>query len=144
MFKEKWIEIIKNSNYIPKDMTLTKPDNFNDKLDEFLSNISREVYNSAHNELTEEDVIRHVKDQFNRSRDLNIRSMYTHIYNAYMELINQRRQEAWADFKERVRYLVFRILTAIGIAAVIMATYYLAARWGIQLPMTRAVLGAPL
>lgn len=64
-------------------------------------------------------------------------SDYSSLLNRYEKLINERKQDAYADLVERFRYLLFRILTAVGIAIVILGTGYLAHKWGIPLPFLR-------
>jgi hypothetical protein len=49
--------------------------------------------------------------------------------NSYKEILR-------IDLKEKQRYLFFRILTAIGIAAVVLATAYIANKYSIPLPLS--------
>jgi hypothetical protein len=62
-------------------------------------------------------------------------------YSSAITLIEEYRdayaQDKKADLVDRLRYLVFRIATAIGIAAVILTTGYLAHRWNIPLTLLR-------
>jgi CRISPR/Cas system-associated protein Csx1 len=50
-------------------------------------------------------------------------------------LMDFRRQEDWADSVEKTRLFLFRMLTAIGLASIILTTYYLGDRWGIPMPL---------
>ncbi len=60
---------------------------------------------------------------------------YVKLIDNYEALKNERKMEVWADFREKLRFLVFRMLTAIGIASVILLTSFLAMTWGIPLPL---------
>ncbi|MEW7973859.1 MAG: hypothetical protein AB2821_10295 [Candidatus Thiodiazotropha endolucinida] len=144
MFREKWIERMKGRDWISKDLTLTKPEDFTKHLETFLEKIIKETREQAVKGKDEQQLIEHMRHHLGKSPLHNARRSYYETYNAYQILVDERRQEAKADMVERIRYLLFRMLTAIGIAAVVMGTYYLAGEWGIELPMARAVLGAPL
>jgi hypothetical protein len=52
-------------------------------------------------------------------------------------LVDARRQEDWADLKEKIRFIIFRLATGIGLAAILLATYRVAApdMLDIHLPM---------
>ena len=52
-------------------------------------------------------------------------------------LKNEYDQALKADLIERRRFLRYRIYTAVGIAAVLLITGYLAQRWNIPLPLLR-------
>ncbi|MEW8548575.1 MAG: hypothetical protein AB2693_34165 [Candidatus Thiodiazotropha sp.] len=138
MFKEKWTARLKN-----RDLTLTKPEDFTRHLETFLEKMIKETGEMAVQGKDEQQRIEHMKRQLGKSHLSNAIRSYRETYSAYHALVDVRRQEAKADMVERIRYLLFRMLTAIGIAAVVLATYYLAGVWGIQMPMARA-LGAPL
>jgi hypothetical protein len=59
---------------------------------------------------------------------------------------NIHKQESWADFWDKVRFITFRLATAIGIAAIVLTTAWLAQRWNIRLPLhslNPASLAAP-
>lgn len=55
----------------------------------------------------------------------------------HRELLSIEKQTTRADIETKIRYLIFRILTAIGIAAVILGTGYIAHKLGIPLPLLR-------
>ncbi|MEW8070682.1 MAG: hypothetical protein AB2826_09675 [Candidatus Thiodiazotropha sp.] len=143
MFKEKWIDILTNWDMIHKDLKLTDPNDFNNLFESFLGKIIKDARKMGIDGKDEEHILKHMKHHLDRSPLKNLRRSYLETYNGYQTLADKRRQEARADMVERIRYLFFRILTAIGIAVVVMVTYYLAGEWGIQLPMAK-VLGAPL
>ncbi|MBT3042972.1 MAG: hypothetical protein KME67_08950 [Candidatus Thiodiazotropha sp. (ex Codakia orbicularis)] len=144
MFKDNWIEFINGRKWYPTHLQLTKPEDFNKHLDFFLEQSIKRVHEMTRNGSNEAQVIAYMKDQFQQSDVRNIKTTYMRMHDSFKVVLNERHQEARADMKERIRYFIFRMLTAIVIATVVMGTYYLAGEWGIQLPMTRAVLGAPL
>ncbi|MEW8288744.1 MAG: hypothetical protein AB2697_22400 [Candidatus Thiodiazotropha endolucinida] len=144
MFKERWTDLLANWDMIHKDLKLTDPNDFNKLFESFLGKITKDARKMGIDGKDEEHILKHMKHHLGNSPLQNLRRSYSETYNGYQTLADKRRQEAKADMVERIRYLFFRMLTAIGIAAVVMTTYYLAGEWGIQLPMARAVLGAPL
>jgi hypothetical protein len=85
-----------------------------------------------------------VFEDFNSPAGSNpFRSMRTKLINSYNLLsrrytstIETHDEILRIDMKEKIRYLCFRILTAIGIAAVVLATAWLAHKFGIQLPLS--------
>ena len=50
-------------------------------------------------------------------------------------LLSARKQEDWADSWEKFRLFIFRMATGIGLAALVLITYWLANRWGIPMPL---------
>ncbi|MEW8042490.1 MAG: hypothetical protein AB2800_20075 [Candidatus Thiodiazotropha endolucinida] len=143
MFKEKWMELMTDRDWIHKDLKLTDPNDFNNLFESFLGKIIKDARKMGIDGKDEEHILEHMRYHLGRSPLQNLRRSYIETYNGYQALVDERRQEAKADMVERIRYLFFRMLTAIGIAIVVMVTYYLAGEWGIQLPMAK-VLGAPL
>lgn len=67
----------------------------------------------------------------------NIRQSYNSLLSQYDQLIDARRQEDLMDFWAHVRSLLFRVLTALGIAAVVLLTGWLAQMLQIPLPAFR-------
>ena len=61
----------------------------------------------------------------------------TVLIKKHRELLSIEKQTTRADIETKIRYLIFRILTAIGIAAVILGTGYIAHKLGIPLPLLR-------
>lgn len=57
----------------------------------------------------------------------------------YISLSDLRKQESRADWETNLRYLLFRALTAVSIAATVLATGWLAHIWGIPLPLLRLI-----
>jgi len=67
----------------------------------------------------------------------NLVSGYERMHEEHAHLINVRKQEIYSDLVERFRLLLFRVLTAIGIATVVLCTGYFANKFGIPLPLLR-------
>lgn len=63
---------------------------------------------------------------------------YAFIHKRLAKMVDEKKQEVWATTTDRLIALAFRMLTAIGIAAVVLATAAIADRYGINLPMVRA------
>ena len=55
-----------------------------------------------------------------------ILSCYTRMHNRYHSIRDVERKESRKDYSERLRYLFFRFATAVSLAAVILATSYIA------------------
>lgn len=146
-FKERWLErcrFIRSKDFIVEfigNSKPIKPDDFQSKVENIFAEQLLEAfakYDIEHQEL---------RDRMN-NRDIPItlkkhigyaHTLYEKAFVMYQAIENERKQEAWADMKERIRYLVFRVLTAVGIAAVVLGTGYLAQCWGIPLPLLRVV-----
>ena len=62
---------------------------------------------------------------------------YEQCYQLLEQAMKVKTENLHMDLIERVRFLFFRILTAVGIAAVILGTSYLAKIWEIPIPMLR-------
>ncbi|WP_316365370.1 hypothetical protein [Candidatus Thiodiazotropha sp. CDECU1] len=142
MFKDNWIKKINSRDWIHRDISLTEPSQLHTQIVTILETTAKDAHDMTNNGDDEHRILEHTKHRLVKPHLENIRVSYSAMYTAYKALVDERRQEAKADMVERIRYLIFRILTAIGIAVVVMWTYYLAGEWGIELPMTRAVLGA--
>lgn len=54
-------------------------------------------------------------------------------------LFDQRKQEDWADVREKARFLIFRSALALMIMAVVLLTAYLSKRWDLPLPLMRSL-----
>jgi len=68
-----------------------------------------------------------------------IRGNYTVLYDIYSDLINEEKAINRIETKAYVRALFFRFLTTLGIGFGIMLIYYLAQKWGINMPLMRGV-----
>ena len=63
---------------------------------------------------------------------------YAFIHKRLSKMVDEKKQEVWATTTDRLIALAFRMLTAVGIAAVVLATAAIADHCGINLPMVRA------
>ncbi|MDO6763403.1 hypothetical protein [Agarivorans sp. 1_MG-2023] len=73
----------------------------------------------------------------NRNARPHINNSYGQLYNQNKQLLDLLKQEAKADRQAKFRFFVLRMATGIGIAAIVLATGYLAQKLGIPLPMLR-------
>jgi hypothetical protein len=65
------------------------------------------------------------------------RSCYQSLVSRHKELLNIEVQVRKSDLESKMRFLIFRILTAIGIAVVILGTGFVAHELEIPLPLLR-------
>ena len=65
------------------------------------------------------------------------KEMYRAIIRSHKELLNVEIQIRKSDLESKARFLIFRLLTAIGIAAVILGTGVIAYELQIPLPLLR-------
>jgi hypothetical protein len=68
-----------------------------------------------------------------------IQESYAAMRTRYELMCTERANEAWAAFTDRVQALCFRMATGIGIAAIILATGWLAQHWNIPIPLLRII-----
>lgn len=73
----------------------------------------------------------------NRSDGMAIYQAYCEAYYVFQNIKDIKRHESRADYSDRIRYLVFRFLTAASIAAVVLVTGWVAKELGIPLPLLR-------
>lgn len=64
-------------------------------------------------------------------------SEYAERERLYLSAVDIKKSSDWNEIKVHFRNLVFRGLTTLTIGGSIMFIYWLAARWGIQLPLLR-------
>ena len=107
---------------------------------EYESDWQNTVARAVHEELRELDIKQKEeieKRLIDKIQSSNAVGSYNRIAEEFYELIDLRKQEVWADFVERFRLLLFRVLTAVGIATVVLVTGYIANKLGIPLPLLR-------
>jgi hypothetical protein len=87
------------------------------------------------------------REQKNASRDMDacLEKIYARLVEseasalaaqtAFKNVIDARKQEDWADSREKFRLFVFRMATGIGLAAILLFTYWFADRLGIPMPL---------
>ena len=86
-------------------------------------------------------------DTFNFWEYIGINLKRTSIFFSGSRVINRlgrlsisvKTNSAHVDLIDRYRFLLFRLLTAIGFAIILLATGYLAKIWEIPLPLLRIV-----
>ena len=91
-----------------------------------------------HQPLTQEQV----REVLSKKPDRNVESMKAHLIrshrlwlSAWTTISNVDRRTIWAESNHHRRIFLFRVITAMSMAAVIMGTYYLAEIWGVHLPL---------
>lgn len=138
MIKEKWMEILKKFR---GSNDYWEPAQFDSNLDKYFDHIVERTLEMKKNlapDITVKDQMAKFRlhDTGNPNRS-NIMSMYKDLYDNYNILTNIRKQEVWADYSDRNRFLVYRVLTTIGIAGVVLLTYWIAHKLEIPLPMLK-------
>ena len=74
-------------------------------------------------------------NQYSRKAN-ELRASYRILYEENEKINYTHDKILKIDMKERTRYLIFRVLTAIGIAAVVLVTAWIAKEYGITLPLS--------
>ena len=64
-----------------------------------------------------------------------VKTAYRRQHTMLTNFLDDRKQDDKAEFWDRARYTTFRLLTTIGIAMIVMASYYVADRLGIPMPL---------
>lgn len=118
---------------------------FTEKVKAFQTDvISRTIEIAGRNDLSIEEIA----NQFDNTRgnQRNPNSSRSDLVKSHAILIRQNSnlrdiylQESNLDLKERWRFLLFRIATGLGFAAIVLLTGFLAKTWGIPLPLLRMV-----
>ncbi len=62
---------------------------------------------------------------------------YSTLFHAHEGFLSVEKQDSSADYRERRRFLAFRILTALGIALIVLGTSWIAKCLEIALPLSR-------
>ncbi len=95
----------------------------------FRQNFEEESHKFSEFLNSKEHNVNHKKKQY-------LTSSYKRMYDLYDDTIQKRKEILNIDLQERIRFLVFRIATAIGIAGVVLLTAYIAHKYGIPLPLS--------
>jgi hypothetical protein len=101
--------------------------NGNDDKEKKNNNVTPKNFDEYHS-VSEQNQYSRMKSNVVISHRIHSTRHYT-FKNAYDEILR-------IDLKEKQRYLFFRILTAIGIAGVVLGTAWVANRYGIPLPLS--------
>lgn len=113
------------------------PDEFKNELRGSIINFQRQLLPYL-DQSREQEYKKIVEDEANGNGSFNqTLKTYNALQQQLASMTDRRKQAVKADFLDRSRFLIFRMLTAIGIATVILATGYLAHKWGIPLPLLR-------
>lgn len=113
--KEKWrtnLELIKNS--YPQSLML--PKDVEKLIDTTKENILRAITKNIDNDDIRKRIIRDVENELSISNNptpINkIRTDYRALHFRFTKLSDTRKQDAWADLTDRIRYLIFRLFRA--------------------------------
>lgn len=135
-FKSTWISKIRGfkiarEQHYRYNALLRKPDEISVELD---SAIGRALKNLRLDPGKTEELLRSVKEDRSYSE---VKGVMKDVVAAHKELLDIETQTRRSDIETKKRFLLFRILTAIGIAMVVLATAYVAQKFGIRLPLVR-------
>ncbi|MEO7622901.1 MAG: hypothetical protein ABIS30_07520 [Gallionella sp.] len=140
------------------DESIPDPSRFNDQFDNLLVELARAVAeDSGRQELlknpynTKKQIRERYSNLFDSHDEESINSWqpdgfkhklkksYAAVFYSEKYLSDTRRQEDWATSWDHFKAFLFRLLTAIMIAGVVLATGYYANRIGIPIPMLRGL-----
>jgi len=112
---------------------------FDKELDNLMKHVARKASQEVRNGRTLDDAA--ILKMLTDDKDFTIpkshlSGSYSKALTAYEKMSNQESRLSKFDFKERVRFLLFRICTAISIAAVILGTAIVAKELGVSLPLS--------
>ena len=148
MIKENGLKerIVRNIKPILTGFHATKPDQYKAELKalciESIVRIRTKRGETTLSEMEIQEIKKEIEEEFfQQQKNLNLghklNATYSRMYSEYTRIKVMQKNESNADYSERMRYLAFRLLTAIGIAAVILSTSYLANKWDIPLSFIR-------
>jgi len=85
-----------------------------------------------------EDIIQTLlrKDNAFIQQKSDLITVYSRLHRLASKLSDTENRLSKFDLKERIRFFTFRVLTAIGIAAVVLGTAFVAHNLGIPLPLS--------
>ena len=87
----------------------------------------------SENDVIKADVSKNIKGHIHSQ----VCSKYVTLWNELKSANDLYIQEKKSDLNNRLRYLLFRMLTGVGIAAIILIMGYCAKKWEIPLPLLR-------
>jgi hypothetical protein len=141
-FKEKWMENLKSRAAFARGRELDGPAEFEESIWALASSVAKGVKDqSIHipeeggDEVAIRDILRLALA--NDSGLKRAKLSYSKVCSLASELTNERIVESRADLAEKFRFLFFRIVLAISLAAVVVATYAVADYLGVPMPMIR-------
>lgn len=71
-----------------------------------------------------------------------IRAAYGRVWEQRAKLLDERQQEQWANLRDHIRSLIFRALTTLMIAGIVLGTGWMAKAYEIPLPLLRLGAGS--
>mgnify|MGYP000485748916 FL=1 len=132
--KTDFVESIKNHNFVINDHK--SPDKFRDSVEELVTEVFLLGIKTTSSENDNQPKIKQLLIEKDKHIS-NVCNTYAVMDSRYKTATDYKEQYQSADLIERKRYLLFRILTATGIAAVILLTGYLAQKLNIPLPLLK-------
>ncbi|WP_020409827.1 hypothetical protein [Hahella ganghwensis] len=126
---------VKEIEKIWKSGSILIPEEYGKQLDNLLRTTLK--HGAAYNKETPEERYRTLMGQYTDLVD-GLNKKYQKLYSKHSEYLKEERLVAKLDLRERLRYLVFRMLTGVGIAAIVLATGWIAKEFEIPLPLLRA------
>lgn len=131
----------------------SEPAVFSSQFDECLTNVFRSV---ASNELYRERILQAKTGQGQMEELLKcietmpgvnndaakLRASYGRVWEQRATLLDERKQEQWANLRDHLRSLIFRTLTTLMIAGIVLGTGWMAKAYEIPLPLLRLGAGS--
>lgn len=137
-FNERWYDFI--DGYKSR-LTVVDPDNVKEALIGRTIDCVNNIRNSDPNRLAkmkEDDFIEDLTAAVSKDQSFHNHLEDFRKQNEFLqELKTTRREYDWADSVTHVRNMIYRIATAIGIATVVVVTYWVAHKLEIPLPLLR-------
>lgn len=131
---EEWEKFLKA---IPPRADPLHPTAFNNAIDKIVVEAAKLARKADIDGLADPEILAELKRRNldNLSNAARVRTDYANAFSTMKDLSNARKQYDWAHFWENFRLLVFRVLSAMGIAAVVLGTYYIGWKAGIPMPL---------
>ena len=142
MLSVNWKDVLTAYPGRPRVKDIAEPHEFREMLNGLCASVCNDALalkaqNRGDDSIKQEIAARVTQGRFNIEA---INSAYVRVTSEHAWLASQQKQVVWADFWEKTRYLMFRVLTTIGIAAIVLLTAALAHWWEIPLPMLSRVV----
>lgn len=143
---DRWLKTLDDIN-VPGRQHRVPPEDFNNSFDQFAAQLARNVAkdpNPLDSSWDDEKMIAQLKKRYagffmQGGQVTGIKNWYSVAYDLQKELSDKRRQENWSNSWDHAKTILYRTLTTIMIAAVILATGFLAKLWEIPIPMLRGL-----
>ena len=146
--KEKWLKTlsIMNQTHIYFDTETAKPD-FERDIEQIIKESMIRALQQAGKEYRISDLtnptteivdetLATIQDHHElNSKKSRLIARHSEMIDRYHKYKDTRKAESWSDFKEKFRFLCFRLITTIGIAAIILTTSWVSDVLEIPLPL---------